>query len=589
MKIAKYSAIFVLLVIVLFIYGYSSKMVDSTFAGTSDLVFSKSDKLLYIVQQEAQRIDVLNIKNLKIERSVDIDDKPTKIMISKKDKLLILVGVDNGRLLIYDRKKLKPESDIPVGNSPCDIVETNENYLICNRFSGLVTVVSKKSLSVVNTIQVGREPIAMTFVPTKNQLLVAHHLPEMASTDSIVAAKITIIDTKLNNVIKTFLLPNGSNGVKNIRLSSDCKYAFVTHVIAKYHMPTTQLERGWMNTNALSIIDVDNEKLWQTVLLDDIDRGASNPWAITCSEDGKKLYVSHAGIHEISIIDWSKMKTAIKVYEKGDIATGLQDDLGFIYPFRKRISIQGNGPRSLIMAENMLIAGNYFSNNLSLIETKNFCEQTFQLSTMELNDTRKGEMYFNDATLCFQSWQSCASCHPDARVDGLNWDLLNDGVGNPKNTRSMLLAHKTPPVMSLGVRASASMAVRAGFKYIQFAEVSEEVSVKVDIYLESLQPVKSPFMGNKYDIKAGEAVYKDQNCILCHSGPFYTDLKMYNFGKDSLKWDNPTLIEGWRTSPYWHDGKYGTMKELFQNEKHGIIKPISEKEIIELEAYLLTL
>ena len=45
----------------------------------------------------------------------------------------------------------------------------------------------------------------------------------------------------------------------------------------------------------------------------------------------------------------------------------------------------------------------------------------------------RGNMYFHDATLGFQGWQSCASCHPnDARADGLNWDLLNDGLGNPK-------------------------------------------------------------------------------------------------------------------------------------------------------------
>ena len=61
-------------------------------------------------------------------------------------------------------------------------------------------------------------------------------------------------------------------------------------------------------------------------------------------------------------------------------------------------------------------------------------------------------MLFNDAEICFQHWQSCASCHPDARVDGLNWDLMNDGLGNPKNTRSMLLVHQGGPAMSLGVR-----------------------------------------------------------------------------------------------------------------------------------------
>jgi hypothetical protein len=36
-------------------------------------------------------------------------------------------------------------------------------------------------------------------------------------------------------------------------------------------MPTTQLERGWMNTNALTILDLAGKKLLNTVLLDDVD------------------------------------------------------------------------------------------------------------------------------------------------------------------------------------------------------------------------------------------------------------------------------------------------------------------------------
>jgi hypothetical protein len=36
-----------------------------------------------------------------------------------------------------------------------------------------------------------------------------------------------------------------------------------------------------------------------------------------------------------------------------------------------------------------------------------------------------------------------------ARADGLNRDLMNDGSGNPKNTESMLLAHRTP-LLGLG-------------------------------------------------------------------------------------------------------------------------------------------
>jgi hypothetical protein len=106
----------------------------------------------------------------------------------------------------------------------------------------------------------------------------------------------------------------------------------------------------------------------------------------------------------------------------------------------------------------------------------------------------KGDMYFHDATICFQNWQSCATCHPnDARMDGLNWDLLNDGMGNPKNTKTLLLSHQTPPCMATGIRKNAEVAVRSGVKYILFMEGEDEIYESIDEYLKSLKPLPSPY------------------------------------------------------------------------------------------------
>ena len=74
-------------------------------------------------------------------------------------------------------------------------------------------------------------------------------------------------------------LPNGSSSVHEVCVSPDGTYAYVAHILSRYQMPTTQLERGWMNTNAMSVIDVAAKKLLNTVLLDDIDLGAAMPWA----------------------------------------------------------------------------------------------------------------------------------------------------------------------------------------------------------------------------------------------------------------------------------------------------------------------
>ena len=98
-------------------------------------------------------------------------------------------------------------------------------------------------------------------------------------------------------------------------------------------------------------------------------------------------------------------------------------------------------------------------------------------------------------------------------MDGLNWDLLSDGMGNPKNTKTLLLSHQTPPCMATGIRKNAEVAVRSGVKYILFMEGEDEIYESIDEYLKSLKPLPSPYLQNgKLSAKAkrGKDVYKRQ-------------------------------------------------------------------------------
>ncbi len=224
--------------------------------------------------------------------------------------------------------------------------------------------------------------------------------------------------------------------------------------------------------------------------------------------------------------------------------------------------------------------------------------------SVPMSPTRKGERLFNDATLCFQQWQSCASCHPDARADGLNWDLLNDGIGNPKNVKSMLLAHKTPPSMSLGIRENAETAVRSGFKYILFAQPDEDNASAVDTYLKSLTPVPSPYLVKgqlSESAKRGQRLFNDPSigCSSCHPAPLFTAMKSYDVGTagptDKLHqaFDIPTLVEVWRTAPYLHDGSVETIKEVIttrnKGDHRGMTSNLSQQQIDDLVTYVLSL
>jgi hypothetical protein len=106
-------------------------------------------------------------------------------------------------------------------------------------------------------------------------------------------------------------------------------------------------------------------------------------------------------------------------------------------------------------------------------------------------------MLFYDAQYCLQKWLSCGSCQPsDGRPDGLNWDLMLDGVGNAMNTKSLLLSHQTPPTTATGARPNAEASVRNGYRNIEFAERPAEGASAIDAFLKSLRPEPSPHLAN---------------------------------------------------------------------------------------------
>lgn len=128
-----------------------------------------------------------------------------------------------------------------------------------------------------------------------------------------------------------------------------------------------------------------------------------------------------------------------------------------------------------------------------------------------------------------------------------------------------------------------------------FFDVSEEDAECVDAYLKALCPVPSPYLVNgelSEKAKEGRKVFEKFKCGSCHSGPYYTDMRMYRIGKDiefEKGWDTPTLVECWRTAPYLFDGRAATMEEVFEIYKHGIDKKITKKEIEALAEYVNSL
>jgi YVTN family beta-propeller protein len=473
------------------------------------------------------------------------------------------------------------------------VISPDGNFLfVLNQFQNTVSRIDLNSRQVISSVRVLREPACAVTDTDGNYLFVANFLPAQRADIDTVAACVSVIDLRNFEKIKDIRLSNGSNALRGISLSPDGKYVLVTHNLGRFQVPTNQLHQGWMNTSAMSLISVDGLEKSGTVLLDDPERGAAGIWGVSGVDD--KIIITHSGTHEISVIDYPAF---LEKFESYPDKNSLDYDLRFMYGIRQRIPIAGNGPRDLAVSGGKAYIPTYFSDTLNIIDLSNLHAETVALVENRAESRiDKGERIFNDAGYCFQNWQSCNGCHPgDARTDGMNWDLMNDGIGNPKNCKSLLYSHVTPPSMISGIREKAEIAVRRGFTHIQFAEIPEDDAMCVDEYLMSLRPVPSPYLvDGKLSAKAerGKKVFEKMNCGSCHSGIYFTNLQMYRIGEDiefEAGWDTPTLIEVWRTAPYLYDGRAETLEEVFEVHKHGIFNKVSKKEIEELVEYVNSL
>ena len=527
----------------------------------------------------------------KVDKTVLFSAQVNKVLATDS-AVSVRAGERGGKMFVLDGN-LNVKSKIAVGHTPTDLYVADNTAYVANRFSNSVSIVDLKEGKVTSTVEVGREPVCMTVA--KGTLYVGCMLPDGASTDESISSGVYKIDMKSGKASGTIRLVNGAQNVNGMAVSPDGATVYVTHLIARYTYPTTQLDRAWINSNAYTAINTADDSTI-AFLLDDVESGAANPWDVEVAKDGKALVFSLSGTNEIMSLDLTKVKTRVDKVNAGkneyiaNVAE-IANNISFLSGIKERISLSGKGVRDLAVVNGETVyAAEYFSGTVSVINLKEekVTAQYALGDQPEATAERLGESIWYDATLCYQQWESCASCHPEGRSDGMNWDEGADGWGTPKNTKSMLYALRTPPAMSIGCVDAAELNVAESLHFVYYnRDIDEKMINAVSDYLRSLTPVDSPYLNEDgtYTEAAlkGKKLFEEVGCATCHPAPLYSDMQLHKspyIGQDGT-WEDrmmatPTLVEVWRSRPYGFGGMATDMKEL--------VKTFANRELTDEEA-----
>lgn len=593
------------------------------------LALAPSGKILYVSDRTADCVVVVDVVGAKPVGQFALGGEPSGLAISADGRTLYVAQRKAHAVAVIDTASGRVSSRIAVGLWPVAVTlaEAQHRLYTCNRGDDSVSAVDLASGKEIKRIGVVREPASAAVTPDGARIVVANFLPFGAGTNPALAAEISLLDAAGLRHVASIALPSGSTTVSSVCIPPSGKWAYVVHALGRFNLPITQLERGWVHTYALSIIDPVAARLVATLLLDDITGGAADPSAVVSSSDGKTLWISHAGTHEVSVVDIGKIHELLEGKvppELAELKDGTRDniwvqistdrsriprlanDLTALYMAGaiRRVSSGGVGPRGLALSPGAqrLYVANYYSGTVAVLDAAGGgLLSSIPLGPQpEADAARRGEIYFHDARRCFQRWHSCASCHPDGRVDGLPWDFMRDGIGNGKDVISLVGIANTSPHNRRATRPDPRECMRTGvigshLIVPQPSEVDDLVA-----YAVSLAPEPNPRIAHGDErVRRGKALFEGKaGCAGCHPAPYFTDGKMHNVGIETAlepdgKYDTPSLLETYRTAPYFHDGRAATLNEALTthnpHDKHGHTKNLTPEEIDDLVAYVLSL
>ncbi len=253
----------------------------------------------------------------------------------------------------------------------------------------------------------------------------------------------------------------------------------------------------------------------------------------------------------------------------------------------------------LVLTEDMLANGDtYASVQLSRVR---------ETGDLTLSGTaRAGRSLFFDATnihLTPSGIVACATCHPKAGSDGLQWFLHTTEIPRKfRNTPPAWAARTSDaPFHWAGDFADAAALTRVTIRGLMEGDAILVDTSAIAAYMnETHAPTPAPVPAWQTTMLEQGGEMFQSRCIACHAGDQFSDSAKHKVIPDSQDpdgvmalVDTPSLIAVRSTAPYLHDGRAPGLRDVLlthnQDDNHGQVSDLNDKDVEALLLYLRSL
>lgn len=587
-----------------------------------NLTVSPDGKNLYVVAEEKGALLVVDLGRNKVSHKIMVGRRPHSVLLDHSGTTAYVSNQWSDNVYVIDLAARKVTDTLITGNGPAGLALSadGKSLYVVNSYSSDLSIFDLAAGEEFKRLSAGNNPTGIQASPDGRLLFVTSRRTLGLPYDDAVRCELTVADDTRKRIVERRDIDQAYL-MENLAFTPSGDLAIMPLIRPKNNIPAVQVERGWMMTHGIGIIDPRPNGRTIQLLLDEPNAYYADPFDIAITPDGKKAFVSHSAVDCITVVDIDAIRTLL-AESTPEMLDVYANHLGISSRYVLKRIPTGANPKGLALSPDgeRLYVAEHLEDRIAVINTGNLeTEGTIDLGgPKRITAARQGRKMLNNAGHTFQNQYACYTCHPDVHEDGLVYNMASKDMGrNLANTQSLRDIGDTPPFKWNG--KNQTIYKQDGMRFSTVLTRTEPFSHKNLDALVAYIITDNPYPPNLVynpsgalnDIQqrgkliferthdnTGKEIPVENRCITCHPPPYYTNLKMADVGTlaatdDSMLFDTPHLNNIFASSPYLHDGRAQTLEEIWTkyspHDQHGVANDMTKIQLNELIEYLKAL
>ncbi|MCK5691696.1 MAG: beta-propeller fold lactonase family protein [Bacteroidales bacterium] len=596
-----------------------AKIQHKTYVSPYNLEISGDGSRLYVVGQESNELVVVDPDAGRVLEKIEVGERPHTVLLSKDGLSAYVSNQWADNIYMIDLKDSRISDTLVGGTGPAGMVISPDGKQLysVNSYSNNISIIDLETQEERRRLKVGNNPVSAAITPDGSEVYVSSRrsIPVEHMTSPL--TEMTVAGTKQQRITARKRWKDAYI-MENVAITPSGDMVLSTLIRPKNLIPAVQIERGWMMTHGIGIIERKENGRMVQLLLDEPNAYYADPFDIVISPDGKRAYVSHGAVDMISVIDLDEIRTLLNESSDEQLET-YANHLGISSRYVIGRIHTGSNPKGMVLSPdgNTLYVAERLDDQIGVFNTGSLlAEGSIDLKgPKRITPVRHGRQVLNNAGHTFQNQYACYTCHPDVHEDGLVYNMAGTDMGrNLANVQTLRDIGKIPPYKWNG--KNQTIYKQDGMRFSTILTRTEAFSHKELDALVAYIVVGNPNPPNlrfnphneltAAQERGKEIFYRDfdnygneipveNRCYTCHPPPYFTNLQMTDVGTladsdDPMKFDVPQLNNVYESAPYLHDGKAPTLEEIWtkfnDHDEHGVANDMLKNELNDLVEYL---